>query len=154
MKYPKHSPSTGLDRRQWLQLLALSATAWGLSAPVALPAGRYMTEGVTPYGYEHQKEEDKNVDFGDAKAAYAKPAQIKSAYPKTIRVATPGGRDVQYFVERDDKNFLRHSLAHFQSSDAPSRDLPPSSGYSLLASSQIEPPPVSSGEVRRKITAA
>lgn len=37
MKYPKHSPSTGLDRRQWLQLLALSATAWGLSAPVALP---------------------------------------------------------------------------------------------------------------------
>ena len=24
-----------------------------------------MTEGVAPYGYEHQKEEDKNVDFGD-----------------------------------------------------------------------------------------
>lgn len=35
------------------------------SAPIALPAGRYMTEGVAPYGYEHQKEEDKNVDFGD-----------------------------------------------------------------------------------------
>ncbi|MGE4051718.1 MAG: hypothetical protein AB7F38_11660, partial [Piscinibacter sp.] len=35
------------------------------SDPVALPPGRYMTEGVAPYGYEHQKEEDKNVDFGD-----------------------------------------------------------------------------------------
>ena len=33
--------------------------------PVSLPPGRYMTEGVAPYGYEHQKEEDKNVDFGD-----------------------------------------------------------------------------------------
>jgi large repetitive protein len=33
--------------------------------PVPLPPGRYMIEGVAPYGYEHQKEEDKNVDFGD-----------------------------------------------------------------------------------------
>jgi hypothetical protein len=33
--------------------------------PQPLPPGRYMTEGVAPYGYEHQKEEDKNVDFGD-----------------------------------------------------------------------------------------
>ncbi len=33
--------------------------------PVRLPPGRYMIEGVAPYGYEHQKEEDKNVDFGD-----------------------------------------------------------------------------------------
>lgn len=33
--------------------------------PLPLPAGRYMTEAVAPYGYEHQKEEDKNVDFGD-----------------------------------------------------------------------------------------
>jgi len=31
----------------------------------ALPPGRYMTEAIAPYGYEHQKEEDKNVDFGD-----------------------------------------------------------------------------------------
>lgn len=33
--------------------------------PVPLEPGRYMTEAVAPYGYEHQKEEDKNVDFGD-----------------------------------------------------------------------------------------
>ena len=37
-----------------------------IGAPAAaLPPGRYMTEAVAPYGYEHQKEEDKNVDFGD-----------------------------------------------------------------------------------------
>ncbi len=37
----------------------------GSTDPVPLPPGRYMVEGVAPYGYEHQKEEDKNVDFGD-----------------------------------------------------------------------------------------
>jgi hypothetical protein len=30
-----------------------------------LAAGTYIIEAVTPPGYEHQKEEDKNVDFGD-----------------------------------------------------------------------------------------
>ena len=43
-----------------------------------------------------------------AKAAYAKPSQIRSAYPKTIRVATPGGRDVQYFIEQDDKARIQY----------------------------------------------
>lgn len=38
-----------------------------------------------------------------AKAAYQKPAQIRAAYPRTVRVATPGKRDVQYFIEQDDK---------------------------------------------------
>ncbi|MEK6633116.1 MAG: hypothetical protein AABY94_07345, partial [Nitrospirota bacterium] len=33
---------------------------------VTLVAGQYIVEAVTPKGYEHQKEEDKNVDFGDA----------------------------------------------------------------------------------------
>jgi hypothetical protein len=32
---------------------------------IPLPAGFYIVEAVTPKGYEHQKEEDKNVDFGD-----------------------------------------------------------------------------------------
>jgi parallel beta-helix repeat protein len=32
----------------------------------SLPAGTYVVEAVTPPGYEHVKEEDKNVDFGDA----------------------------------------------------------------------------------------
>jgi hypothetical protein len=30
-----------------------------------IPAGIYIVEAVTPPGYEHVKEEDKNVDFGD-----------------------------------------------------------------------------------------
>ncbi|HYE35904.1 SdrD B-like domain-containing protein [Methylocaldum sp.] len=30
-----------------------------------LPGGTYIVEAVAPPGYEHQKEEDKNVDFGD-----------------------------------------------------------------------------------------
>lgn len=32
---------------------------------VPIPAGTYIVEAVTPPGYEHVKEEDKNVDFGD-----------------------------------------------------------------------------------------
>lgn len=32
---------------------------------VTLVPGYYIVEAVTPKGYEHQKEEDKNVDFGD-----------------------------------------------------------------------------------------
>jgi len=44
----------------------------GGTAPVGnqetanLPAGSYVVEAVTPPGYIHQKEEDKNVDFGVA----------------------------------------------------------------------------------------
>lgn len=48
------------------------------------------------------------VNAHRAKAAYASPAQIRTAYPKTIRVATPGGRDVQYFIERDDKAKIQY----------------------------------------------
>ena len=36
----------------------------GEPAPT-FPAGTYIVEAVAPPGYEHQKEEDKNVDFGD-----------------------------------------------------------------------------------------
>ena len=35
-------------------------------AAVTLVAGKYIVEAVTPKGYEHQTEESKNVDFGDA----------------------------------------------------------------------------------------
>ena len=35
----------------------------GVEVPV--PAGTYIVEAVAPPGYEHVKEEDKNVDFGD-----------------------------------------------------------------------------------------
>jgi hypothetical protein len=36
------------------------------STPVALIPGSYIVEAATPPGYIHQKEEDKNVDFGDS----------------------------------------------------------------------------------------
>ena len=32
---------------------------------IPLPSGQYIVEAITPTGYEHVKEEDKNVDFGD-----------------------------------------------------------------------------------------
>ncbi len=51
-----------------------------------------------------------NVDFGQvlwfaerAAAAYEPAAEIKQRYPHAIRVATPTGTDVQYFLERDDQ---------------------------------------------------
>jgi large repetitive protein len=58
----------------------------GGDAPVGLPAGRYMTEGVAPYGYEHQKEEDKNVDFGDllSPATLANPAECIGSRSEAI----------------------------------------------------------------------
>ena len=73
-----------------------------LAGCTSLPKGELQALGT-------EVAQDK-IDFAPlgvnakrAKAAYASPAQIRTAYPKTIRVATPGGRDVQYFIERDDK---------------------------------------------------
>jgi len=37
----------------------------GAAGKDELPLGTYIVEAVAPPGYEHQKEEDKNVDFGD-----------------------------------------------------------------------------------------
>jgi len=44
-----------------------------------------------------------NAYAGRAKAAYASETAIRSQYPATVRVSTPGKTDAQYFVERDDK---------------------------------------------------
>ena len=42
-------------------------------------------------------------DYGRrAKAAYAPEAQIRTAYPKTVRVAEPGNTRVRYFLEQDE----------------------------------------------------
>ena len=38
-----------------------------------------------------------------AKAAYATDAAIRSKYPATVRISSPGDTDDQYFLERDDK---------------------------------------------------
>ena len=64
-----------------------------LAGCTSLPKGELQALGT-------EVAQDK-IDFAPlgvnakrAKAAYASPAQIRTAYPKTIRVATPGGRDV------------------------------------------------------------
>lgn len=59
---------------------------------------------------EHHKESamsDKKVNFKEvlwyaerAKAAYQTEAEIRRAFPQTVRVAQVAGTDVQYFVER------------------------------------------------------
>jgi len=60
--------------------------------PVPLPPGRYMVEGVAPYGYEHQKEEDKNVDFGDLlePGSLANPADCLGARSEAITYDADG----------------------------------------------------------------
>jgi len=40
---------------------------------------------------------------GRSKAAYADEAVIRSQYPATVRVGSPGKTDAQYFLEQDDK---------------------------------------------------
>jgi hypothetical protein len=56
-----------------------------------------------------------DVDFvelsayaGRAKTAYATEAVIRTKYPATVRVGSPGATDAQYFVERDDKARVQH----------------------------------------------
>ena len=44
-----------------------------------------------------------NAYAGRAKAAYAAEAAIRSQYPATVRVGSPGKTDAQYFLEQDDK---------------------------------------------------
>ena len=51
-----------------------------------------------------------NINFTELKtyaerslAAYGAKPVIKAKYPKTIRIGSPGGMDVLYFLERDDK---------------------------------------------------
>ena len=58
------------------------------SVPINMPPGRYMTEGIAPYGYEHQKEEDKNVDFGDLliPGTLANPAECMGSRTEALAV--------------------------------------------------------------------
>jgi triacylglycerol lipase len=73
-----------------------------LAGCASLPKGELQTLG-SEIVQEKVAFDTLDVNAKRAKAAYAPPAQIRAAYPQTVRVATPGGRDVQYFVERDDK---------------------------------------------------
>ena len=92
----------GTPRFRVRQVAAALVSISLLAGCTSLPKGELQTLGS-------EVAQDK-IDFAPlgvnakrAKAAYASPAQIRAAYPMTTRVATPGGRDVQYFIERDDK---------------------------------------------------
>jgi len=86
--------------RRW-QVAAAIVCIGLLAGCSSLPKGELQALG-SEVVQEKVDFQTLDVNAKRAKAAYAQPAQIRSAYPKTIRVATPGGRDVQYFIERDD----------------------------------------------------
>lgn len=82
-------------------ILALVLCCLGVSACSGLPGKELQALGseLTP---ETVNFAGLAVDAKRAKAAYLSEADIRAAYPKTVHVASPGGNDVQYFIERDD----------------------------------------------------
>lgn len=89
-------------RRGGRQFAAALISISLLAGCTSLPKGELQTLG-SEVAQNKVDFQPLGVNAKRAKAAYASPAQIRAAYPDTIRVATPGGRDVQYFIERDDK---------------------------------------------------
>jgi len=57
-----------------------------LATPLPLPPGNYIVKVIPPTGYEVQKEEDKNVDFGDfyAVSTLALPPECVGARPYPV----------------------------------------------------------------------
>ncbi len=87
-----------------------------LAGCASLPKGELQAIGSQ---IVHEKIDFEVLDANAkrAKAAYATPAQIRAAYPKTVRVATPGKRDVQYFIERDDKAKIQYLVVRGTTDD-------------------------------------
>jgi len=107
----------GTAPRTGLRQLAVAFLCIGVLAGCAsLPKGELQTLGSEVV---HEKIDFTVLDVNAkrAKAAYAPAAQIRAAYPKTIRVATPGGRDVQYFIERDDKAKVQYVVVRGTTDD-------------------------------------
>jgi hypothetical protein len=85
--------------------------------PVPLPPGRYMLEGVAPYGYEHQKEEDKNVDFGDllVPGTLANPAECLGSRDEAL------DDNGQPYFNGTTPNLVPASLTLFEGVEIPAR---------------------------------
>ncbi|WP_341888630.1 hypothetical protein [Variovorax sp. YR752] len=85
--------------------------------PVPLPPGRYMVEGVAPYGYEHQKEEDKNVDFGDllVPGTLANPAECLGSRDEAL------DENGLPFVTGGVQNLVPGALTLFEGVEIPAR---------------------------------
>lgn len=73
----------------------------GVAACSGLPGRELQSLGseITPVSVNFA---ELAVDARRAAAAYLSEAGIRAAYPNTVHVASPGGKDVQYFIERDD----------------------------------------------------
>ena len=89
-------------RRVAAPVLVLMLCLLGLSACGSLPTKELeaLGSGITPQSVNFA---ELAVDAKRARAAYLSPAGIRAAYPNTVHIASPGGKDVQYFIERDDK---------------------------------------------------
>lgn len=93
----------GAGARSRLRQVAAALVCIGfLAGCTSLPKGELQALG-SEVVHEQIDFPTLDVNAKRAKAAYAQPAKIRTAYPNTVKVNTPGGRDVQYFVERDDK---------------------------------------------------
>ena len=107
----------GAKPRFGIRRLAATVLCIGILAGCAsLPKGELQTLG-SQVVHEKIDFETLDVNAKRAKAAYSKPAQIRAAYPDTVRVATPGGRDVQYYIERDDKAKIQYLVVRGTTDD-------------------------------------
>jgi hypothetical protein len=59
-----------------------------------LPTGTYIVEAAAPLGYEHQKEEDRNVDFGDTYTPSGQSAAAKGGEPEALPAECVGNLHV------------------------------------------------------------
>lgn len=102
MAFSSSSISRGRSFRRAAPLVALMLCLLGVSACGGLPGKDLEALGsqITPTTVNFA---ELAVDAKRARAAYLSPAAIRAAYPNTVHVASPGGKDVQYFIERDDK---------------------------------------------------
>lgn len=105
------TPRSGL-RRAAAALLCISL----LAGCASLPKGELQAIG-SQVVHEKIDFEALEVNAKRAKAAYTSPAQIRASYPQTVRVATPGKRDVQYFIERDDKAKIQYLVVRGTTDD-------------------------------------
>lgn len=82
--------------------VALAVCCLGVSACSSISNRELQALGseITPVSVNFA---ELAVEARRAKAAYLTEAGIRAAYPNTVHVASPGGKGVQYFIERDDK---------------------------------------------------
>lgn len=106
MKRMRQEPQQSRDRGL-RDIAALIGCVWLLSACASISGTELRSLGSTLTVTQ--------VDFVDlhsqakrAHAAYTSETAIRSQYPATVRVSTPGATDVLYFLEQDDRAKLHY----------------------------------------------